>query len=81
MKKQRIRHVTITSFPISLGQFLKLAGIVDCGAAAKTLLLAGQVLVNGEITCQRGKKLQAGDIVTAGEVFRLEAKENEKQHF
>ena len=74
MKNERIHHMAIASFPISLGQFLKLTGVADSGAAVKSLLAAGKILVNGEIACQRGKKLQAGDTVTAGEIFRLEAK-------
>ena len=72
MKDERIHPIAIARFPISLGQFLKLAGVADCGAAAKALLAAGEILVNGEVSRQRGKKLQVGDTVTAGAVFRLE---------
>lgn len=74
MKNEQIQQITIANFPISLGQFLKLAGAADGGGAAKALLATGQVLVNGAICRQRGKKLQAGDTVTVGEVFHLEVK-------
>ena len=41
---------------IKLGQALKAAGLVPSGQD-------GQVLVNGEVEYQRGKKLHAGDVV------------------
>jgi len=77
MKSQQINHIDVARFPISLGQFLKLAGVVDSGAAAKELLGQGKVLVNGVVARERGKKLQAGDTVTAGEVFRLRAQDGD----
>ncbi|HET8716898.1 MAG TPA: RNA-binding S4 domain-containing protein [Nocardioidaceae bacterium] len=50
-----------------LGQFLKLADLVDTGADAKPLLLEGAVLVNGEPETRRGRQLAPGDIVTVGD--------------
>ncbi|HET6698139.1 MAG TPA: RNA-binding S4 domain-containing protein [Nocardioidaceae bacterium] len=50
-----------------LGQFLKLADLVDTGADAKPLLLEGAVLVNGEPETRRGRQLVPGDIVTVGD--------------
>ena len=47
---------------IKLGQALKLAGMVGSGVEAKIVILDGQVLVNGEVELQRGKKLHPGDI-------------------
>ena len=75
MENKRIHPIGIARFPISLGQFLKLAGMADSGAAAKELLASGKILVNGQVSQQRGKKLQTGDTVTAGDIFRLEKKE------
>ncbi len=48
---------------IKLGQLLKLAGLVDSGLEAKTVINLGEVKVNGEIITQRGKKIVSGDIV------------------
>lgn len=49
-----------TSF-IRLDQALKLANLVSSGAEAKLRVQEGEVLVNGEICTQRGKKLREGD--------------------
>ncbi|MDR3090126.1 MAG: RNA-binding S4 domain-containing protein [Desulfobulbaceae bacterium] len=76
MNNARIRQIDIARFPISLGQFLKLVGLVDCGAAAKEWLAQGKVLVNGEIVHERGRKLRVGDQVAAGET-RFVLQENE----
>jgi ribosome-associated protein len=48
---------------IRLGQFLKLADLVDTGADAKGLLAQGLVRVNGEVETRRGRQLAAGDLV------------------
>lgn len=48
---------------IKLGQALKLADLVDSGVEAKLVIQDGQVMVNGEVEYQRGKKLYDGDIV------------------
>ena len=48
---------------IRLGQFLKLADMVDSGADAKGLLAQGLVRVNGEVETRRGRQLAAGDVV------------------
>lgn len=48
---------------IRLGQFLKLAGIADDGALAKSLLADEAVAVNGEVETRRGRQLRAGDVV------------------
>jgi ribosome-associated protein len=51
---------------IRLGQFLKLANLVDTGAEAKPLIAAGEVLVNGEVETRRGRQLVPGDVVALG---------------
>lgn len=48
---------------IKLGQALKAAGFVGSGIDAKIVINEGQVLVNGKVELQRGKKLYDGDIV------------------
>ncbi len=52
---------------IRLGQFLKLADLIDSGADAKPLLASGRVRVNGEVETRRGRQLIAGDVVALGD--------------
>lgn len=61
------REVEIRDDSIRLGQFLKLADLVDNGADAKPLLLRGMVFVNGEVETRRGRQLVKGDVVTTGD--------------
>lgn len=56
--------VPISDDSIRLGQFLKLAGLADSGADARTLLDEGEVTVNGEPESRRGRQLHRGDVVT-----------------
>ena len=56
--------VPIRDETIRLGQFLKLAGLIDSGADAKTVIADGLVIVNGEIERRRGRQLRSGDTVT-----------------
>lgn len=49
--------------PITLGQFLKVAGLVMTGGQAKHLVSEGRVTVNGQVESRRGRKLVAGDVV------------------
>jgi ribosome-associated protein len=66
------RDVAIRDESIRLGQFLKLADLVDLGADAKPLLMKGLVLVNGEVETRRGRRLAKGDVVTLeGESVRV----------
>lgn len=48
---------------IKLGQFLKLAGLVEDGAEARVAIQCGDVLVNGEPETRRGHRLADGDVV------------------
>ncbi len=57
-------EVPITDGAIKLGQFLKLANLIDSGSEAKPLLAAGMVRVNGDVETRRGRQLQSGDVVT-----------------
>jgi ribosome-associated protein len=58
------RVVPVREGVIRLGQFLKLADLVDAGSDAKPLLADGLVEVNGEVETRRGRQLVAGDVVT-----------------
>lgn len=57
-----MNQIKIKDDYIKLGQALKLAGMVGSGVEAKIMIQDGQVLVNGEVELQRGKKLHPGDI-------------------
>lgn len=48
---------------IRLGQFLKLAGLVDDGAEARLAVQSGDVTVNGDVETRRGHTLADGDVV------------------
>ncbi len=56
--------VEIRAEPIRLGQFLKLAGIVDSGSDTRFLLDDDAVRVGGEPEARRGRQLVRGDVVT-----------------
>ncbi|HIS60924.1 MAG TPA: RNA-binding S4 domain-containing protein [Candidatus Scybalomonas excrementigallinarum] len=58
---------------IKLGQALKAANLVGSGVEAKMVIQDGEVLVNGEVCTQRGKKLYNGDTVTfADQTIKIE---------
>jgi ribosome-associated protein len=58
--------VPIHDESIRLGQFLKLANLVESGAEAKPVIQAGQVTVNGDVETRRGRQLRRGDVVGLG---------------
>ena len=63
-----MREVTIRDDSIRLGQFLKLADVIDSGSDVKRLLEDGDVAVNGEPESRRGRQLRRGDVVAVGDV-------------
>jgi ribosome-associated protein len=63
MNSSDARPVEISDDVIRLGQFLKLAGLVDSGAEARELITEGEVRVNGEVDTRRGRQLHRGDVV------------------
>ena len=60
--------VPIKDESIRLGQFLKLANLVESGADAKPAVQEGLVQVNGEVETRRGRQLRQGDVVELGGV-------------
>ena len=58
--------IEIHSEFIELDAFLKLSGLAETGGEAKLMVADGEVLVNGEVCTQRGKKLRPGDTVSFG---------------
>ena len=68
----QIREVAIREESIRLGQFLKLADLIENGADAKPLMISGEVEVNGEVETRRGRQLRKGDVVSlAGQSVRV----------
>jgi ribosome-associated protein len=61
-----MNDVAIRDESIRLGQFLKLANLVESGSDARPLLADGLVTVNGEVETRRGRQLVPGDTVTVG---------------
>jgi ribosome-associated protein len=59
-----MRDIPITTDTIRLGQFLKLADLVEVGSDVKLLLEDGAVTVNGEAESRRGRTLTRGDVVS-----------------
>jgi ribosome-associated protein len=61
------REVPITTGSIRLGQFLKLADVIDVGSDVKELLALREVWVNGAPESRRGRQLVRGDVITVGD--------------
>lgn len=57
------KQITIDTEYITLGQFLKLAELIQSGGMAKWFLSEHEVIVNGEQDQRRGRKLRVGDKV------------------
>ncbi len=49
---------------VTLGQFLKLANLIQTGGEAKEFLNNHEILVNGELDNRRGRKLYDGMVVS-----------------
>ena len=69
-----MRDVPIGEDMIRLGQFLKLADLIDTGGEGKILIASGDVTVNGEVDTRRGRQLHPGDVVAVlGQEARVSA--------
>ena len=65
-------EIQIRDASIRLGQFLKLANLIESGAEAKILIADGLVTVNGEVELRRGRQLVVDDVVSiAGHSARV----------
>lgn len=62
MSKPKYPVIAVTG-SIKLGQFLKLANLVEDGANARIAIQSGDVLVNGEVETRRGRGLKDSEIV------------------
>ncbi|GEN56404.1 hypothetical protein GCM10012290_02280 [Halolactibacillus alkaliphilus] len=61
-------EINIHSDYITLGQFLKLANVVESGGMVKLFLSEYPVFVNDLQDQRRGKKLYPGDVISIPEV-------------
>jgi ribosome-associated protein len=59
-------EISITGEMIRLGQLLKLAGVVDDGAQARSLIEDGEVRVDGDVDRRRGRQVRPGSTVELG---------------
>jgi ribosome-associated protein len=60
-------EVEIGDDVIRLGQLVKLAGLAEDGAQAKSLIEGGDVLVDGQVETRRGRQVVPGSVVTVYE--------------
>jgi ribosome-associated protein len=58
------KRIMVKELPIRLGQFLKLANLVQDGFEAKLRIQNGDVLVNDTIEIRRGRQLHHLDKIT-----------------
>lgn len=58
-----MKQIKISTEFVTLGQFLKLANLIQTGGEAKFYLKENKVIVNGEEDNRRGCKLYSGNIV------------------
>lgn len=56
-----MKEIKIDTEYITLGQFLKLAEVIQSGGMAKWFLSEYDVFINGEQDQRRGRKLHTGD--------------------
>ena len=61
-----MNDIAVEDDAIKLGQFLKLADLVESGSQAKEVLAGGVVRVNGDVETRRGRQLERGDVVSLG---------------
>jgi ribosome-associated protein len=57
------QEVKIDTEFITLGQFLKLADVIQSGGMSKWFLSEHEVFINGEQDQRRGRKLRNGDVI------------------
>jgi ribosome-associated protein len=61
--EEKMEKIEISGGVIRLGQFLKVAVLVETGGEAKARVQGGEVLLNGEVETRRGRQLRHLDVV------------------
>ena len=60
---KKTTEIVINTDYITLGQFLKLADIIQSGGEAKSFLAENKVEIDGISDNRRGRKLRGGEII------------------
>ena len=60
---KKTTEISIFTDYITLGQFLKLADIIESGGEAKSFLAENRVIIDGEEDNRRGRKLRGGEVI------------------
>ena len=60
---KKTTEIVINTDYITLGQFLKLADIIQSGGEAKSFLAENEVEIDGITDNRRGRKLRGGEII------------------
>ncbi|MGB5306221.1 MAG: RNA-binding S4 domain-containing protein [Gammaproteobacteria bacterium] len=74
-----MKNVEVNREPVELYKILKFEGMVSSGGEAKSVIAAGEVMVNGKVETRKRKKIVSGDIVEYGkEIIRIQFKQENK---
>ena len=60
---KKTTEIVISTEYITLGQFLKLADIIQSGGEAKSFLAQNEVKIDGISDNRRGRKLRGGEVL------------------
>ena len=60
---KKTTEIVINTDYITLGQFLKLADIIQSGGEAKSFLTQNKVEIDGISDSRRGRKLRGGEVI------------------
>ena len=60
---KKTTEIIINTEYITLGQFLKLADIIQSGGEAKSFLAQNEVEIDGVSDNRRGRKLRGGEVI------------------
>ncbi|PKR77548.1 S4 domain-containing protein YaaA [Halalkalibacillus sediminis] len=71
-------NIEIKTDQITLGQFLKLANVVESGGMTKLFLSEFAVYINGEQDQRRGRKLKVNDVVEIQEFGTFRVAKNDE---
>lgn len=67
-----MKEIKLKGEYITLGQLLKLNGIVYSGGETKEFLLNNQITVNDELENRRGRKLYINDVIKVNDlIFKI----------
>lgn len=59
----QIEEFTIKNEYITLGQFIKIIGLISTGGEVKSFLLSSDISINDAKESRRGRKLYKGDLI------------------